>query len=201
MAAPARRRESFCYADLLRWPEGERWELIDGHAYAMTAPNWAQQSVVFELGAQLRNQLVGKPCQARSGPVGVRLPVAGEADADVRTYFEPDLLVVCDPSKIDARGIRGAPDFIIEVLSPSTASYDQIDKRRAYERAGVRELWLIDVVNGLISIHRHDGRRYAAAELLRTEGRIPVGVLPGVALDLDFVAAYRPVEPADDATP
>ncbi len=153
MAAPARRHESFCYADLLRWPEGERWELIDGHAYAMTAPNWAHQSVVFELGRQLGNQLVGQPCQARSGPVGVRLPVAGEADADVRTYFEPDLLVVCDPSKIDARGIRGAPDFIIEVLSPSTASYDQIDKRRAYERAGVRELWLIDVVNGLISLY------------------------------------------------
>lgn len=200
MAAPAIRHGNFRYADLSRWPADERWELIDGHAYAMTAPNWAHQSVVFELGRQLGNQLVGKPCQARSGPVGVRLPDAGEADADVRTYFEPDLLVVCDPSKVDARGIRGAPDFIIEVLSPSTASYDQIDKRRAYESAGVRELWLIDVVNGLISIHRHDGRRYAAPELLRTEGRIPVGILPGVELDLDFVAAYRPVEPADDAS-
>jgi Uma2 family endonuclease len=199
MAAPALRHGSFRYADLCRWPEGERWELIDGHAYAMAPPNWAHQSVVFELGAQLRNQLLGKPCQARSGPVGVRLPVAGEDDADIRNYFEPDLLVVCDPAKIDTRGVRGAPDLIIEVLSPPTASYDQIDKRRAYERASVRELWLVDVVNGLISIHRHDSRRYAAPELLRTAGRIPVGVLPGVELDLDFVAAYRPADDADAA--
>jgi Uma2 family endonuclease len=198
MAAPAIRHGSFRYADLCRWPEDERWELIDGHAYAMAPPNWAHQSVVFELGRQLGNQLEGKPCQARSGPVGVRLPVAGEADADIRNYFEPDLLVVCDPAKIDARGVRGAPDLIIEVLSPSTASYDQIDKRRAYERAGVRELWLIDVVNGLISIYRHDGRRYAAPDLVRTEGRISVAALPGLELDLDFVAAYRPTEPDDD---
>ena len=119
----------FTFAQYMLWPEHERWELNDGEARAMAPPNWAHQSVVSELGAQLRNALVGKPCQARVAPVGVRLPKRNEADAEVRTVFEPDILVVCDASKIDAKGVRGAPDVIIEVLSPSTAGFDQVEKR------------------------------------------------------------------------
>lgn len=67
--------------------------------------------------------------RAFADPIGVRLPGSNEADADLRDYFEPDPIVFCDPRKIEAAGIRGAPDFVIEVLSPSTAAYDLIDKR------------------------------------------------------------------------
>jgi Uma2 family endonuclease len=125
----AQKNGEFDYHHYRSWPEHERWELLEGRAYAMAPLSWAHQTVVFELGAQLRNALLGQSCQARVAPVGVRLPKKDEADDQVRTVFEPDILIVCDASKIDAAGVRGAPDVIIEVLSPSTADFDQVDKR------------------------------------------------------------------------
>jgi Uma2 family endonuclease len=191
MSRLAHGQGEFTFADYNQWPEAERWQLLDGQAVAMAPPNWAHQSVVFELGGQLRNALAGHRCQARAGPVGVRLPSGNEADELIRTVFEPDLLVVCDPAKIDARGVRGAPDVIIEVLSPSTASFDQIEKRLAYERAGVRELWLIDVIGGVLSIYRHDGQQFGKPDIVHTRGCVPLTVLPGIELDLDFIEGLR----------
>lgn len=181
----------FTFAHYMRWPEHERWELIDGEARAMAPPNWAHQSVVSELGAQLRNALVGKPCQARVAPVGVRLPKQNEADAETRTVFEPDILVVCDASKIDAKGVRGAPDVIIEVLSPSTAGFDQVEKRHAYDSAGVRELWLIDVAGGVLTIYRHNGLQFDPPEIVRATGIVPLQALEGLPLDLGFIDGLR----------
>lgn len=188
----------FTYADYLRWPEGERWQLLDGHAHAMAPPSLNHQRVVSELIGQLREQLRGKPCEALAAPVGVRLPERGIADAFTRTVFEPDIVVVCDPTKLDARGVRGAPDFIIEVLSPSTASFDLIEKRQAYDEAGVRELWLIDIPSGVITLYRQDATqdppRFAPAEFRRAEAQIPVAALEGLSLDLNFMAALRAQE-------
>ncbi len=181
----------FSYADYQRWPDSERWQLLDGHAHAMAPPSTAHQTVVFELARQLGNALLGQQCRAFAGPVGVRLPLADEADDEVRTVFEPDLLVVCDPAKIDACGIRGAPDLIIEVLSPSTAAFDQIEKRAAYERAGVRELWLIEIASGVVTRFLLDGTRFAAPVYLHASGRIELTVGPELSLDLDFMQALR----------
>ena len=181
----------FTFANYMNWPENERWQLLDGAAYAMAPPSWAHQSVVTELGRQLGNALHGKPCQARVAPVGVRLPRHNEADASIRTVFEPDILVVCDRSKIDAKGVRGAPDVIIEVLSPSTASFDQIDKRQAYEQAGVRELWLVDISNGVVIIYRHNGAQFNAPEIVRASGTIAMRALAGVKLELNFIDDLR----------
>lgn len=181
----------FTFAHYMNWPEHERWQLLDGTAYAMAPPSWAHQTVVTELGRQLGNALHGKPCQARVAPVGVRLPRQNEADTKVRDVFEPDLLVVCDRSKIDAKGVRGAPDVIIEVLSPSTASFDQIEKRLAYEQAGVRELWLVDISNGLLTIYRHNGAQFDAPEIVRAMGAIALRALDGVTLQLDFIEDLR----------
>lgn len=187
----AHKTGEFTFAQYMLWPEHERWELNDGEARAMAPPNWAHQSVVSELGAQLRNALVGKPCQARVAPVGVRLPKRNEADADVRTVFEPDILVVCDVSKIDAKGVRGAPDVIIEVLSSSTASFDQVEKRHAYDRAGVRELWLIDVAGGVLTIYRHNGLKFDPPEIVRATGIVLLHALEGLPLDLGFIDGLR----------
>lgn len=191
MAQAARQQGEFSYRDYRCWPEGERWEILDGHARAMASPGWAHQTVVFELGRQLGNALVGHPCQARSGPVAVRLARGSEADDEVRTVFEPDLLVVCDPGKIDERGVRGAPDLVIEVLSPSTAAFDQVEKRLAYEAAGVRELWLVDIANGLLTIYRQQGGSFAPPAIIHARGRVALGVLPDIELDLDFVSRLR----------
>ena len=191
MTQPATKSGEFTFTHYTSWPENERWQLIDGVALAMAPPNWAHQSVVSELGAQLRNALVGKPCQARVAPVGVRLPKLGEADKYVRNVFEPDILVVCDASKIDAKGVRGAPDVVIEVLSPSTADFDQIDKRLAYDEAGVRELWLIDVAGGVLTIYRQNGARFDPPEIVRATGIVVLQALEGLPLDLGFIDALR----------
>ena len=180
----------FTYSDYMRWPDGERWQLLDGFAYAMAPPSLPHQDVVSELGAQLRLQLRGKPCKALVAPVGVRLPKANEANEFIRTVFEPDVVVVCDPRKMDKSGIRGAPDFIIEVLSPSTARFDQIEKRKAYELAGVREFWLIDVPGGVLTIYRQIGDAFAPPEIVRAEGLIDIAAFPGLTLDLDFMSEW-----------
>lgn len=185
------RTGEFSYRDYLRWPEHERWQLLDGHAYAMTPPSVPHQRVVLEFGRQLANQLQGHPCPVLIAPVGVRLPAAAEADADIRTVFEPDVVVVCDASKIDLRGIRGAPDFIIEVLSPSTASFDQIEKRQRYEQAGVRELWLVDPTSGVLIVYRRSDSGFAAPEIRRGEGQLAISAIEGLVLELDFLAALR----------
>ncbi len=191
MAQTLTKTGEFTYSDYLRWPEGERWQLLDGHAHAMAPPSFNHQRVVGELFSQLHEQLRGKPCEAAIAPVGVRLPERGLADDLIRTVFEPDIVVVCDPTKIDARGVRGAPDFIVEVLSPSTASFDQIEKRQRYDVAGVRELWLIDIPSGVVTVYRQDGARFAPADIRRAEGRLDIAALPGLMLNLDFMIALR----------
>ena len=140
MGLALRDREHHTYGDYLHWPENVRYELIDGAAYLMApAPTLDHQDVAGELYRQLSNALLGKPGRAFIAPVDVRLPKAREADEQIDTVVQPDVLVVCDQAKLDRRGVRGAPDLVVEVLSPSTASHDQLLKRRVYERAGVPE--------------------------------------------------------------
>ena len=181
----------FTYRNYQSWPERPRYELLDGRAYAMAPPQVAHQTVVFELGRQIENALEGKVCRGFTGPIGVRLPIAHESDDFIRTVFEPDLIVVCDAKKIDSKGIRGAPDLVIEVLSPSTAAFDAIEKRKAYSAAGVGELWLIDVGNGLITRYRQAAEKngFEAPEMLRAEGEVML--LLGFALSLDFMKSLR----------
>lgn len=157
----------------------------------MAPPSLAHQTVVFELARQLGNALQGSPCRAFTGPVGVRLPRSNEADAFIDTVFEPDVVVVCDPTKLEPRGIRGAPDFVVEVLSPSTAGFDLIEKRQRYGLAGVREIWLIDPLGGVLTIYRQDNGQFGAPDIRRAEGEIELVSLPGLRLNLDFVTELR----------
>jgi Uma2 family endonuclease len=172
---------------------------LDGVAYAMAPPTLDHQRVVGELYAQLRDQLRGHRCEPFMAPVGVRLPAHQEADEHIRTVFEPDLIVVCDPAKLDPTGVRGAPDVVIEVLSPSTATFDLLEKRVCYDRAGVRELWLIDVVNGLVTRYEQEvgTARFGPAEMLRASGRITVAALEGLVLDLEFISSLPSRNPPE----
>lgn len=124
------------WQDYQTWPSDERWEIIDGLAYAMSpAPTTKHQKIVGNLFGHLFQSLKGKPCTPFIAPTDVRL-----SDLDV---VQPDILVVCDPNKITASHIEGAPDVVVEVLSPATAARDQREKRALYQRAGVREYVLI----------------------------------------------------------
>jgi Uma2 family endonuclease len=107
---------------------------------------------------------------------------------------QPDVFIVSDLRKIDARGLRGAPDWLAEVLSPSTASHDQIVKLPVYERAGVREVWLINPIDRTVSIYRAalgrlEAGRYGRATLLELEGQTELAAVPGITIDWDQVVA------------
>ena len=155
MSLPQRDEQHHTYGEYLLWPEDQRYELIDGVAYAMTpAPTRRHQEVLGELFRQVANALQHHPCKAFIAPFDVRLPKGDEADEQVDTVVQPDLSVICDPDKLDERGCRGAPDWVVEVLSPATASHDHKLKRAVYERAGVREYWLIHPIDRMVTIYR-----------------------------------------------
>ena len=120
MGLEPRKEKRYTYADDLQWPDHTRYELIDGEVFRLApTPLIEHQEVAGEVYCQLRNQLDGKACRPYIAPVDVRLPRADEADAAIDTVVQPDVLVVCDPAKIDRRGVRGAPDWLLEVLSPA----------------------------------------------------------------------------------
>src|SRR6185437_1505828 len=116
-------------------------------------------------------------------PFDVRLPKAGEADDLIDTVVQPDVLIVRDLSKLDDRGMRGAPDWIAEVLSPTTARHDEVIKIPVYERAGVLEVWLIHPVERALTVYRLRNGRYTRPIILELKGRTAITALPGVSID------------------
>ena len=193
MGLALRKQKHYTYADYLTWPDDARYELIDGEAFLMApAPLIEHQEVAGEVFRQLANQLDGKPCRPYIAPVDVRLPRKDEADAAIDTVVQPDVLVVCDPSKIDRRGVRGAPDWLLEVLSPSTAAHDQIAKRRTYERAGVREYWLVHPGDRTLTVYVLESGQYGRPEIYELKDETPIGVLPGVSIAWDALVARLP---------
>lgn len=195
MALALKDTQHHCYGDYLAWPEDSRYELIDGSAYAMSpAPDLAHQDVAGEIYRQASNILIGKPCRAFIAPVDVRLPRQNEADENIDTVVQPDVLVVCDSSKLERRGVRGAPDWIVEVLSPSTAGHDQIRKRNLYERHGVTEYWLIHPIDRVLTVYRLIAGEYGKPELYELNGETQVSVLPDIVIRWDELAARLPVD-------
>ena len=181
-------RDHFTYGDYCSWDDGERWELIDGEAYCMSpAPTRLHQEILGGLHAQIYSSLAGKPCRVYMAPFDIRLPKGNEADELVDTVVQPDISVICERKKLDDRGCRGAPDWIIEILSPSTARRDQIRKRALYEREGVQEYWLVHPMDRVLYIYRLEGEGYGPPEILPTEGITPVACLAGVEIDWDAV--------------
>lgn len=189
MAHPRPEDPRFTYGDYVQWTGDERWELIDGSARMMSpAPGRWHQEVVLGIGAQVRLFFRGKSCQPFVAPFDVRLPRGDEVDEAIETVVQPDLAVLCDPEKIDDSGARGAPDWVVEVLSPATTSYDRITKRDLYEHHGVREYWLVDpVARGLLIYRLDDSGRYGSPESLPAEGETLVDLFPGLVIDWAFV--------------
>lgn len=174
----------YTYADYLKFPEDERWEIIHGVAYNMApAPSTPHQESSGELFFQVKGQLRGKPCRVFMAPTDVRFERKDKTDKVV----QPDLFVVCDKSKITEQGIVGAPDWIVEVLSPATASRDQVTKRALYEAEGVREYWLVHPIDRILTRYRLGAEgRYGAAEIMEMTGRTAIEALPGLEIDWDL---------------
>ena len=180
---------NFTYGDYITWPEDERWELIDGYAYNMSpAPLRIHQKISRELERQIANFLLDKPCEVYDAPFDVRLPEADEADEDVITVVQPDIVVVCDEKKLDHKGCRGAPDLIIEILSPATSAKDMKIKLSLYERHGIKEYWIVFPTDNIIQVFKLNKKKiYGKPEVYSEEDKIKTPILEGLEIDLDLV--------------
>ncbi len=188
MALPAEKAR-YTFADVLAWDENERAELIDGEVFLMAPPSSTHQEISMEIARQLANFLEGKRCKVYPAPFGVRLfEKDGEAPEDVDTMVEPDISVVCDKSKIDQHGCKGAPDLVMEILSPSTRRHDRLVKLNLYQRAGVREYWIVDPENKAVQVFLQDGGGFLRIhEDYGREDVAKVNVLDGCFIELSKV--------------
>lgn len=185
-------QERFTYADYLTWLDDERWELIDGVPYAMSpAPNRMHQKVSAVLFNQIFNHLKGKMCEAYSAPFDVRLPEIQESsDEQIETVVQPDIVVICDPGKLDDRGCKGAPDLVIEILSPSTAEHDLKDKFYLYQRVGVLEYWIANQTDKTLMIFKMNAAgEYGRPEMYGSRDVVAVPLLGDLEIDLAEVFA------------
>jgi Uma2 family endonuclease len=183
MTLPTRDSKYHTYGDYLIWSREHGDELIDGVAYVKEPPppTPTHQVIAGELYRQIANVLE-RPARVYIAPFDVRLPKENERDDLVNTVVQPDVCIVCDPTKVDMRGCRGGPDWLVEVLSPSTARYDRFKKIPVYERAGVREVWLIQPKDRTVSIFLLQDGRYGEPTVSKLKGRTALTAVPGIVI-------------------
>jgi Uma2 family endonuclease len=190
MGEPAKKMDGrFCYRDYKNWPNDERWELIDGIAWDMSpAPSRKHQWIVMELGALIRNHLKGKKCQIYPAPFDVFIFEPNEEKDDIRNIVQPDLTVICDREKLKGKGCFGAPDLVVEILSPYTSKKDLNEKFNLYERSGVREYWVFDPGFQALQIYRiTDKGRFSEADIFEQKDLVTSVVLEGFQFRLSEI--------------
>ena len=189
MALPAK-KERYTFADCLTWSENERIEIINGEAFMMApAPSRVHQGVSGEIFRQLANYLEGKKCKVYHAPFDVRLfEQEGDTPEDVTTVIQPDITVVCDRNKLDDHGCKGAPDLVVEILSPSTQRHDRLVKLGLYQRAGVLEYWIVNPEDRTVQVMLQDGNGILQLhEVYDRQGVARVNVQDGCFIDLGKV--------------
>ncbi len=170
----------YTYADYLRWTIEERIELIRGKIFRMSpAPRYSHQETITNIFTPLSAFLKNKSCQVLVAPFDVRFPRKSKKDGDIITVLQPDLCVICDPSKIDARGGIGAPDLIIEILSPGNSKKEMRLKYEVYEESGVREYWIVDGERKACHLFLLEGGQYKACRPFVEGDILESRVLPG----------------------
>ncbi|MCU0338908.1 MAG: Uma2 family endonuclease [Spirosomaceae bacterium] len=136
--------KQYSYADYLKWQFEERVELIRGYIAKMSAPARKHQAISRYIITEMVKYFDNHPCEWYHAPFDVRLPRKDKVnDKEVFTVVQPDICVICDKSKLDKRGCIGAPDLVIEILSPGNSKREMKDKFEVYEEAGVREYWIV----------------------------------------------------------
>ena len=175
---------SYTYADYLTWKFEERLELFRGRIYKLSAPNTKHQEVSINLSSQLFIFLKGKKCKVFSTPFDVRLPVKNKKkDNEINTVVQPDICVIGDENKLDEKGCCGAPDLIVEILSPGDSKKEVRLKYELYEEAGVKEYWIIQPVEETISVFiLNDQGKFNGAKLYGSGDKITSEVLPDLEI-------------------
>ena len=180
---------TYTYADYLKWEFDERLELIRGKVFRMSpGPNTIHQQVVGVVYNSLYNFLKHKPCRVFVAPFDVRFFRRSKDDQEIMTVLQPDICVICDPSKIDQRGVIGAPDIVIEVLSPGNNKKELKNKYEIYEEAGVLEYWIFHPTEKTFLRYRlNENGKFQLWDFLTLGDQVTTLVLPGFSLSLDEV--------------
>lgn len=177
IASVIKHDKEWTWSDYRTWPEGECWEIIHGEAYAMSpAPSTSHQNVTLRIASRLEHYLAGKSCRPFIAPTDVKL-----SETDV---VQPDIFVVCDPSKITPNYIDGAPDLVIEVLSPATATRDLREKKALYAHYGIKEYIIIDPLEHYAMRFLLEGGTYDAGAAFGGNEVLPFGTLDGIEINL-----------------
>ncbi|NMA64568.1 MAG: Uma2 family endonuclease [Syntrophomonadaceae bacterium] len=186
-----RPEKKYTYGDYLKWSDEERWELINGVPYAMgPAPLTEYQQILGELFVSLALYFREKNCRVFPAPFDVRLPQSDEKDEEISTVVQPDIVVVCDPDKLDERGCNGAPDMVVEIISSSTAKKDLNEKFNLYERSGIQQYWVVFPKYKVVDIYNLDeSGRYKKTESCSVGERITSQLFPGLEIDVDVIFA------------
>ncbi len=192
MSEPVLKYEKvYTYGDYRQWAGDERWELIDGTAWNMSpAPNRYHQEISIRLEQQILLFLKDRRCKLYHAPFDVLLPDhAEEAEDDITTVVQPDISVICDRNKLTEKGCTGAPDWIIEILSPYTSRKDMSVKYDLYRHHGVREYWIVDPGNGYVHVYLLDeaGNYPVYPAVYLRDAVIQCSVLEGLSIDLNMV--------------
>ncbi len=177
----------YTYADYLTWEIDHMVELIKGKVFrqAAAAPRRIHQEVSGRIFAKLYTLLERKEWKVYAAPFDVRLPVKSRKHEDINTVVQPDICVVCDPEKLDELGCVGAPDLIMEILSPSNNKKELQNKYEVYEESGVLEYWIIHPYEKTLLVYTLTDGKYVPSRLFTLGDRVPSQCIQGFVLDLD----------------
>lgn len=180
--------KKYTYADSLDWPESEHWEIHEGVRYLQASPSWQHQEISIQIATQLNKYFLGKVCRVFTAPFDLRLPEPEQTDEEATFVVQPDIIVVCDPTKLRGTGYSGVPDLIIEITSPSTIRADKMIKFNRYEKVGVLEYWIVEQEAKIVSVFTlQDNKRYGRPDIYAEKDRIQIRAFPDLTVDLDSV--------------
>lgn len=180
--------QEYSYADYLKWTFEERLELIKGKIFKLNAPNRVHQKASMEIARELSVFLKRKTCEVYCAPFDVRLPRKSKRNKKIDTVVQPDIVVVCDPAKLDKKGCLGAPDIVVEILSPGNSEMELFRKYDLYAEVGVKDYWIVLPDERIVIQHTQncEGKFYTSRPWLVGD-QLQTLALPGFKLDLGEV--------------
>ncbi len=179
---------TYSYSNYLTWLFDDRVELVKGKVYKMSGSARRHQQVSIYIASMLFNLLLRKTCKVYSAPFVVRFYKGSKADQDIYTILQPDFCVICDEAKLDDKGCIGAPDIVIEILSPGNNKIELLHKYSIYEEFGVKEYWVASPGEmTLLKYNINEEGKYLPSKLFTLSEKMYSEVLPGFELDLNAV--------------
>ena len=184
--------KTYTYADYLKWTFDERLELIKGKIFTMSpAPGSMHQRLSQRISLRIGNYLIGKPCEVFTAPFDVRLPRRSVNDKKIITVVQPDVCVICDAKKVDDKGCIGAPDIMVEILSPGNNKKELQNKYEAYEHGGVLEYWMVYPIENTLLRYTLVNGHFQTLRPLTIGDEVTTPLLPGFTMSLEELFAKR----------